>query len=258
MPLTRYWILVDHMARMSLKAGASRYFLGYLWWILEPILFVAVFYVVFELLLQNQRENYLLFLICGKFTFIWFSKSVAQCAQSIVNGRGLIGRLDLPKSLFPMATIQEGLYKQAAVFALLMLIVVSLGHAVTASWWWLLPVIVTNYLLIVACALMAAFFVCVVFDFSMVVPLIVIFLLFMSGIFWDPRALPDPATTELVFALNPLAFLIDAYRQILLAGVAPAGGHLLAIAAGSSLLIGIMLWLMRRYSQYLALRALTL
>ena len=39
--------LMDVMARLSLKADAQRYFLGYLWWILEPLLWVAVFYLVF-------------------------------------------------------------------------------------------------------------------------------------------------------------------------------------------------------------------
>ena len=251
-------MLVDQMARMSLKASAARYFLGYIWWVLEPILFVAVFYVVFELLLQNPRADFLLFLVCGKFTFFWFSKSVAQSAQSIISGRGLIGQLDIPKSLFPMVTIHEGLYKQAMVFLLLFVAVAAAGKSPGAHWLWLLPVMVTQYLMIVACALAAAFLVCVVFDFAMLVPLVLVFLLFVSGIFWDPRALPDPAATDLVFALNPLAFLIDAYRQILLAGTPPDGTHLALVALGAGAAILVMLWLLRRFSQYLALRALTL
>jgi lipopolysaccharide transport system permease protein len=32
---------------MALKADAARYYLGYIWWVMEPLLFVAVFYFVF-------------------------------------------------------------------------------------------------------------------------------------------------------------------------------------------------------------------
>lgn len=257
MTLRHYLSLVDTMARLSLKADASRYFFGYIWWILEPLLYVAVFYVVFELILRSDREDFLVFLMCGKLTFIWFSKSLNQAARSIVNGKGLIGKVSIPKSLFPMAVIQEGLYKQAAVFALLFAVLLGSGYPVTGVWGWLLPIVLVNYLLIVACGLVAAYLVCLAFDFHVMVSMGTIFLLFVSGIFWDPRDLPDPGVTELVLAVNPLAFLIDAYRQVLMAGLAPDGWHLLAIAAGCVVAIGLMLQLMRQTDQFLALKVVT-
>ncbi len=257
MSLRHYLTLVDTMARLSLKADASRYFFGYIWWILEPLLYVLVFYVVFELILQNRREDFLVFLMCGKLTFIWFSKSVTQASRSIVNGKGLIGKISVPKSLFPIAVIQEGLYKQAAVFALLFAVVLGSGYAVSDSWAWLLPIVMVNYLMIVAGSLIAAYLVCLVFDFHVLVSMGMVFLLFVSGIFWDPRDLPDPAMTETVLALNPLAFIVDAYRQVLMAGVSPELGHLLWIGAASIAVILFMLGLMRRSSEYLALKVVT-
>ena len=89
--------LMDVMARLSLKADAQRYFLGYLWWIWEPLLWVAVFYLVFEVFLGSGRADFLMFLAVGKLTFIWFSKSVNQAANSLIAGRGLIGNTDSPK-----------------------------------------------------------------------------------------------------------------------------------------------------------------
>lgn len=257
MTITRYWMLVDQMARMSLKADASRYFLGYVWWILEPALFVAVFYVVFELILQSRTENFLVFLMCGKFTFIWFSKSVTHASRSIVTGKGLIGKLDLPKSLFPVALIHEGLYKQATVFVLLFAVVLGAGYTAGWHWLWLLPVIVVNYLMIVACGLAASVLVCLFFDFTMLVQLGMMFLLFVSGIFWNPRELPNPDTTDLILTLNPIAFIVDAYRQILLAGVPPDAQHLLVLGLVSAAAVIAILLLMKRFSPFLALKALT-
>lgn len=254
MTLHHYFSLVDTMARLSLKADASRYFFGYIWWILEPLLYVLVFYVVFELVLQSRQEDFLVFLMCGKLTFIWFSKSLNQAARSILNGKGLIGKVSVPKSLFPLAVIQEGLYKQAAVFVLLLAVVLFNGYPMTTTWGWLLPLLAVNYLLIVACSLVAAYMVCLAFDFQVIVSMGTIFLLFVSGIFWNPRDLPNPEVTELILAVNPLAFLIDAYRQILMAGLAPDAWHLLAIAAGCVVAIGLMLQLIRQTEQYLALK----
>ncbi len=257
MNLTQYISLVDTMARMSLKADASRYFFGYIWWVLEPLLYVLVFYVVFELILQNRKEDFLVFLMVGKLTFIWFTKSVNQSARSIVNSGGLISKANVSKTLFPLATVQEGLYKQLSVFLLLLVVLLGNGYAITSAWVWLIPLVVVNYIVIVACSLVSAFLVSMVFDFIVMVSLGTIFLLFVSGIFWDPRDLADPAATDLILLLNPLAFVIDAYRQILMAGVAPDAWHLLGIGAGFGLLALGMVLVLRRSSQFIALKVLT-
>ena len=257
MSLAQYFRLVDTMARMALRADASRYFLGYIWWILEPLLFVGVFYVVFNIILESGRADFLIFLMCGKLTFIWFSKSVNQAANSIVSSRGLIGRINVTKTLFPLAVIQESLYRQAAVFLLLFCVLFAWGYSPTLTWLSLLPVIFVNYLMIVACAYIGACLVCMLRDFSMIIALGMTFLLFTSGIFWDVRALDNPQMTELVLAVNPLAFILDAYRQVLMFQTQPDWIHLLQIGCGSVVLLALVVLVMRRNSQYLALKALS-
>jgi lipopolysaccharide transport system permease protein len=242
---------------MALRADAARYFLGYIWWVLEPLLFVAVFYVVFELILKTGRADFLVFLMCGKLAFIWFSKSVNQAANSITANKGLIGRINVTKTLFPLAVIQEGLYRQVAVFLLLFCVLAFRGYYPDPTWFYLVPIILVNYLMIVACSLIGACLVCIVRDFTMVISLSMTFLMFTSGVFWDARTLGDPATTELVLAINPLAFILDAYRQVLMHATAPDWTHLLFIGLGSLVLLVLIVGIMRRSSEFLALRALS-
>ena len=83
------------------------------------------------------------------------------------------------------------------------------------------------------------------------------FLLFMSGIFWDVRTLGDPYKTELVLNLNPLAFILDAFRQIMMYNTPPDMMHLAAIGAGFAAMLCVMVLIMRGGSPFLALRALT-
>lgn len=256
MTIRRFWVLAHEMARMSLKADASRLYLGYLWWILEPLLYVAVFYVVFKVILNSPRGEFLAFLMCGKLTFIWFSKSVVHASRSIVAARGLIGKIDLPKALFPIASVQESLYKQMAIFALLFVFLAANGYAPSSAWVWLPVILLANYLLIAACAMAAAALVCLAADVAMVVSLAMTFLLFTSGIFFDPRSL-DPAAMDLLFLINPIALLLDAYRQVLMVGEAPQVAGLLGLALGSGAAALGMLVILRRGSRYFALRAIT-
>lgn len=257
MSLVQYLRLVDLQAWMALKSDASKLVLGYIWWVLEPLLYVAVFYVVFEVILGTKRADFLIFLMCGKLPFIWFSRSVNQAAGSIVASAGLIGRIDVPKSLFPMAQVQLNFYKQCLVFLFLFVVLIAAGFKPGWTWLWVSPVILVEYLLIVAVSLIASVLVCYVRDFAMVISLGTVFLMFSSGIFWDVRDLGNPQMTELILRINPIAFLLDAYRQVLMYNTAPDLMHLLSLGAGCCGVIWLSLLFMRSRSQELALRALS-
>ena len=221
-------------------------------------MWVGVFYVVFNLILDSRKGgDFLIFLTCGKFAFIWFSKTVIQASNSIVTSKGLVGKINMPKSIWPMSAIQESLYRQSSVYLLLFVILALFGIYPNLTWLWLVPVLFVMYLMIVAAGLIGAFLVCLVRDFQKFITLGMTFLLFTSGIFWDVRELATEDKTQLLLAVNPLAFILDAHRQILMHDTAPAAGHLAMIGLGASILIGLMLLLMRRYNHFLALKVIT-
>ncbi|MEP5568764.1 MAG: ABC transporter permease [Halioglobus sp.] len=259
MTLRQYFSLIDVQARMLLKADNSKYKLGVLWWFLEPLLWVGVFYVVFNMILDSGRKggDFILFLTCGKFAFIWFSKAVNQASGSIVASQGLIGKVNMPKSLWPMSAIQESLYRQAAIYLLLAIILILFGVYPSLSWLWMLPIAFVMYLMIVACGLIGACLVCILRDFQKLIPLGLTFLMFTSGLFWDVRKLDSQEKTEFLLAVNPLAFMLDAHRQVLMYGNSPDVFHLVLIGIVMTAVIAGMILFMARNSQYLALRALT-
>ena len=257
MPLSQYFRLIDMMARMSLRGDANRFFLGYVWWILEPLLWVAIFYLVFVNILGSRESDFAIFLATGKLAYVWFSKSITQASSSIISAKGLVGQINTPKTLFPMASIQECLYRQVAVFGLLFVFLLAGGYSVTVTWWYLVPLLIVNYVMIVALSFIGACLVCLARDFAQLISLGMIFLMFTSGVFWDVRGPSDPGKIDLVLNLNPLAFVLDAYRQILMHNTPPDMMHLLALGAGFGALVCAMILIMRKASQYLALRALT-
>lgn len=258
MTVSQYFRLINIHARMLLKVDANTFKLGFLWWFLEPLMWVGVFYVVFNLILDSRKGgDFMVFLTCGKFAFIWFSKTVIQASGSIVASKGLVGKINIPKSVWPMSAIQESLYRQSSVYLLLFVILAFFGIYPDITWLWLVPVLFVMYLMIVAVGLAGAYMVCVVRDFQKFITLGMTFLLFTSGIFWDVRDVGSEEKTQFLLAINPLAFMLDAHRQILMHDTAPAVLHLLLIGVGASILIGLMLLLMRRYNHYLALKVIT-
>ena len=244
--------LVDTMARFHLKGEARQYFLGYLWWVLEPLLYVAVFYIVFEKLLQNRQPDFLYFLVVGKLSFIWFSKSVNQASNSLVMNKGLIAQVYIRKELLPMAVIQQGFYRQVVVFAFLLILLLAGGYSPTSTWLWLFPLALIQALLVTGCGMLAALLVCLQQDFRFVVQMGTLFLLFMSGVFWDINAIADETARQWLLLLNPLAALIDAYRQVLMLGAEPNLPILVWALFEAVVLMGLAIWLYGRLQFWIA------
>ena len=239
------------MARLSLKAEARRFYFGFWWWVIEPMLYVAVFYTVFYQILGNRAPDFLMFLVVGKFAFIWFSKTVNYAANSLVNNAGLISRMDMPKTLFPVAVILECSYRQLAVFALMGVFLILDGHMPTWHWLWALPLIAVEGLLIVVCGLLASVLVCIKRDFALLMAWVCCFCC-LCPVFGTEqhcqRQNPGSAVLESV------AFLLDI--QVLLQQ-APNLKHLLGLAVFLGALLLVTTRWMDRYRYLLAQRVVT-
>lgn len=214
--LWRYFQLIDMQAKMKMKAQANKLVLSYLWWVLEPLLFVSLFYFVFEVLLQRGGPGFVTFLIVGKIIYLWFSKSVIMASTGLNQNKGIIGQRALPKWIFPLVNIQESTYKALISFLLLFVVLQFQGYSVYFGYWQLIPLLLLTYLLICGVGFICSLFVTMAQDFSNLIQLGMMGVMFGSGIFWDINQIADPVTRELIFTLNPVAALLDGFRQVLI------------------------------------------
>lgn len=223
--------LIHVRATMNLKANASQTFLSYFWWLLEPALYVALFYVVFEVLMLRGQPDFLFFLIVGKVPFLWVSKSLSSGANSIRVNKGLMGQMKLPLGILPYTNILESLYKQVVVFSVLAIFLFfSLELSPSRDWVALLPVIAVNLLFIIALALPLAWSAALIPDVSQLMPIITMGLMFTSGVFFDVNEISDANMRDALLTYQPLAFILDAYRDVILRDQVPDFHHLSVLA----------------------------
>ena len=253
----QYLTLIDTLARFHLRGEARQFSLGYFWWFLEPALYISVFYVVFQLLLDRRQPDFLYFLTVGKLVFVWFSKSVVQASSSIETNKGLISQVLIRKEVFPLAAVLQGVYRQLVVFLILFLLLFVSGKGHFHYWFLLLPLILIQVVLITGCGLLAALMVCWQKDFQHLIQLGMLFLLFVSGVFWDVNDIADAEVRDWVLLLNPLAALIDAYRQVLLLGSLPQVGTISVVLAQSIFLLAIAVGAYQIFQPRITLRVLS-
>jgi lipopolysaccharide transport system permease protein len=252
--LSDYIILVNINAKMTLKAENSRFFFSFLWWIFEPLMIVLAFYFVFNILLKNGQENYLLFLLCAKVPYVWFSKSVTAASGSILGQKGIISQLNIPKAIFPYAAIQVSLYKESPVLVLLALTCFAYGFFPTLDWFWLIPIIMLEYLVIVSFGLLTALLMCYAEDVRILVNLLMLLLMFISGIFFDLSSLGEMGTYMLMF--NPIAFICDAFRVVLMHKGMYDINHMLILFVVFSLLVAGLHIVYNKLNYHMAARVI--
>lgn len=253
MKILDFIILVDTKAKMTLKAETAKLYLSFLWWLIEPVLFVAVFYFVFSVLLGTREADFLLFLLCAKVPYMWFSKAVNNAAGSITGSRGLISQIDIPKAIFPYAAIQVTAYKEIPVFFLLFGTCLYFGYMPQLSWLWMIPLVITLYLMILAVGMLAAILVCYVEDIRMLINMAMTFLMFVSGVFFDIRNIREPVQTYLL-TYNPMAFFCDSFRSVLMNKGTIDVSHLFTLAAIFLSMIVLLHWIYRHMSRAIAAR----
>ncbi|CAH7429359.1 Transport permease protein [Vibrio chagasii] len=216
--IKNYVQLVDMQARMKMRSQANKLVLSYVWWLLEPLLFVSLFYLVFEYVLNRGGDDFFVFLVVGKIIYLWFSKSVVTASKGLRQNKNIIGQRDLPKWIFPLVNIQETLYKSLISFLLLFSVIWSLGYAPNQNYWQLIPLMLALYILICGFGLFLSILVTYAQDFSNIIQLGMTGLMFSSGIFWDINSISNEEIKNTIFLINPLALIIDSFRTVLIEG----------------------------------------
>ena len=242
--LYHYWQLILVKVAANLRAEAACNYLSYLWWVFEPILHMMVFYIVFGFLLRSGTENFVAFLLTGLVPWLWFNKTISNSMMSIVQGKGLMMQVYLPKMLFPTIVICQDAVKQTIVVVLLVCFLFLYGITPTVCWTALPVLIVTQLLLISACSYFISAVVPFLPDLRFLVNAGMQMLMFGSAIFYNADRIP--AKYHEIFYLNPVANLLRNYRDIFLYNMWPDWGALFFISIGSLLVISVMLFVLRR------------
>ena len=238
--MLRRFDVLRYQVHAELKAEMDRAYFGLIWWVAEPILYMVVFYIVFSLLFKRgSGDDFVPFLLCGLVAWRWFDASLRTGATSILLNGPLMNQVYLPKLIFPMVTVMANSLKFFVILGILLVFLLLYGIEPTISWLALPILIAVQFLIVTAGATLLALLVPFFPDLNILISNALTLLLFLSGVFFSIRDMPQKAQD--LFYLNPMAVIIEAYRDILIHGKWPDWLHL-GTATLTCLLVGILVW----------------
>lgn len=243
--MKNFFELLAVKAYANLRTEVSRYYLNYLWWVVQPVLTMLTFYLVFGIFLNRGTENYVAFLLTGLVPWQWFSNGVSQAAGSILGGRGLMLQVNIPKVFFPLEVILRGTFKH--LFVLLLLLVFLFFYPTPVSITWIaLPILMFVQLLyILSIGILCSALIPFIPDLQFIVSTILQLAMYASGIFYNIDSVVLPKH-QFIMYLNPMAGLIKNYREILMYSHWPDWNYLAVLAVGGCGLLSVAVWILFR------------
>lgn len=247
LPLRHYAELIRFKVGCELRAEAERTYVGFLWWVVDPVVSLFVYYLVFAVLFERGGPEFVPFLFVGLLTFRWLNTCVAHGATSIAQETGLMQQVYLPKVVFPIVSVWVDTVKFACAFVLLLLFLWGMGYQATPAWFALPLILGVQLALICGLAFLCAAWTPFLPDLDVVLSHVFRMLFFVSGVFYAIESVPEAYRPWL--RLNPMATLIEAYRAVLLEGQLPAAFPLLANAGLAVALIAVGAAMIRNFDR---------
>jgi lipopolysaccharide transport system permease protein len=211
--------------RQGLRQRTAGRVLGTLWLVVYPLLFLAMYSVVFVHILQVRlpdlaTSDYVLTIFCGLVPFLAFAEGIGMGTPSISANAGLVRNTLFPIALVPVKEVVVGHVSMGVGLGLVWVSVLAFGHL---HWTHALVPLVYLLQILMTVGLVWALATLNVFfkDLSNAVPILVLFLMLVSPIAYTAEMVPP--RLQPLLALNPLAGFMELYRALLLDGVVPWG-----------------------------------
>jgi lipopolysaccharide transport system permease protein len=233
----RYRTLFVFLALRDIALRYRQTLLGVLWAVLQPLLPMAIFTVVFTRVLRPTTGGipYWLFVLAGMAPWTFFASAINMSGNSFINSQGLLNKVYFPRAILPGAAVAACLLDWLLTGLFVLALVVWQGYRPTAQWL-LLPVIVLmTTVLAMSVGLGLASLMAMYRDVKHVLPFLVQLWMFATPIVYPPSLVPE--RLRWAVGLNPMAGVVEALRSCLFG--TPMDWRLLNLSLLASLVIGL-------------------
>jgi lipopolysaccharide transport system permease protein len=238
--------LLREWTSRNIRARYQQSVLGWLWAVLQPAAQVAIFALIFTLIVPVDTGNtpYVLFSYVAMVPWTLLATSLPDMSNSLVDNMTLVTKIYFPREVLPIAAMLARLMDFGVAAGLIVILMLFYQVPAFPAGWLYLPAILAIQLMLMlglglACAALNVFF----RDVRSLLVLGLQLWFYASPIIYPVTMVPAPL--QPFYYLNPMAGIIEAYRSVLLRGELP-GSHL-ALSAGVSLAILLIgYWLFKR------------
>ncbi len=227
--LYAYREMIFSLVRRDLKGRYKGSVLGFFWTFLNPLLQLAVYTMVFSLIMRAGIEDYYLFLFVALIPWIFFSTSLTGGASCIMAQQDMVKKIYFPREVLPIAYVTSQFVNMLLSFFVIFAVLICSKSTLHLGAVLCLPIIMlVEYILALGFTMIMSAVTVYIRDLEYLLGIFTMAWQFLTPVMYPIDQVPEQI--RWVFSLNPMTYVITAYRDILYYGKMPRLETLLSAA----------------------------
>lgn len=208
--------LLYELTQREIKSRYKQSILGYAWVIINPLAQMLVMSFVFSVILRVDSAGapYPLFLYVGLLPWTLFTTSLISSCNVLVSNANLVKKIYFPRELLIASTIIAKVVDFLLASTVLIAFFLFFQHSINWQILWVIPIFFIQQVFTYGLSLMVAAFNLFYRDIQYVLNLFIIVWMYLTPIIYPIEMIPEQY--RFIFIVNPMAVLINAYRQTML------------------------------------------
>jgi ABC-type polysaccharide/polyol phosphate export permease len=205
--LYNYRELLKTNVKKEIRGKYKNSFLGVLWSFLNPLLQIAVYAIVFPLILRNTQENYVIFLCCGLIPWTFFSTAISRSAFTMVENGNILKKVYFPREILPISVVTSEAVNFLISTIIILAFVLFSGLGIT-KYVLLYPIVfLAQYLLLLAISFVVSSICVYIRDLQHFIGIFLQLLFYATPIVYAADTIPEEFAW--ILQLNPMTYIIN-------------------------------------------------
>lgn len=237
--MKKYFAYAKYSARSELKSEVASSYLNWLWWILDPLMFMLVYTFIAVIVFRSKIEYFPIFVFIGLTLWDFFNKVVIGSVKIVRNNSSIVTKVYLPKFILVIQKMMVYGFKMMVSCALIILMMLVYRVPITWRIIYFIPVLILLGLLTFGISCLVLHFGVFIDDLFNVMTIVLRLIFYMSGIFYSIGDRLDEPYRSILLNCNPVSMLIESARRCLLYSESPYL-HVMGLWAVISILLCII------------------
>ena len=215
----KYMKYAIYEGKAELKSEVATSHLSWLWWILDPLLFMLVYTFVSLVVFGKSEQYFSAFIFIGYTSYKFFEKSLKLSVRLVKSHKAVVKNVYIPKHILLLSMLFRTGFETAISYLLVFGTMVIYRVPITWHMILFLPLLLLLVLFTFGCSTILLHFGVFVEDLSNVIQVGLRLLFYLSGVFYSlDKRIKVKWQRTLLLKCNPMAFIIDQMRKALLYG----------------------------------------
>lgn len=243
--LYNYRQLLKSNVQKEIRGKYKGSFLGVLWSFVNPLLMTLVYAIVFPLILKNTEPHYVTYLVIGILPWNYFTTVIGQGTNTILINGGILKKVYFPREILPISVNLSGIINFLISCLVMCLFLICSGIGFSWNILFFPLILLAQFILLQGIIFITSAINVYVRDLEYIINFIISMLFYATPVLYS-ASMFSGSKLEWIIKLNPMATIINSYRDIFYYQTMPNIKMLLLVLIAGIVLLYIGLRVFRK------------